>query len=101
MKALEPVTEADARVALDQYGDVLSRFRSVQGMGVGEQMKAEKPTGQFAVKIYVKKKLLITRCDPKDILPRSLRIITSSGNCKDVAVDVVEIGSKLSFETDR
>ena len=94
---MKPVTEPDVRRALDEHGAMLYKFPSVQGTGVGEQISGGVPTGRLAVKVYVDKKLPLDKMDPKNVLPKSLKIDGSTGDSREIPVDVVETG-KLSFE---
>lgn len=89
------VTEDDAREALDRYGDMLSKYPHVRGMGVGEIERGGQSTGELSVRVYVEKKLPLEQLDPKHVLPRRLKIELGGGLSKEVPVDVVELQGML------
>ncbi len=81
--------EDNCRQALEQYTQTLLAFPNVVGVGIGEEIKDEKPTGRCAVKVYVKRKVTIEHLNQHEVLPDTLQLV-SDNSTTAVPIDVEE-----------
>jgi hypothetical protein len=66
----------------------LLKKKNVVGVGIGAKLKAGVPTGELAIRIYVKEKEDSKRLKPEDAIPRTL---------DGAATDVVVIGQPIAY----
>ena len=86
-------SESLCKKALDKHEQQLIRRKTVVGLGsVAREDRPGKPVSrEFAVAVYVGKKLPLQDLDPKDVIPPELVVRTKTGEIR-VATRVIEQG---------
>ena|SRR3990167_6184098 len=73
----------------DNIQDKLLHLKNVVGVGIGDKITANQPTGKECIRVYVKSKRSIQSLNKKDIVPKKIN---------EVETDVIEIGEIRAFQ---
>lgn len=83
-------TERECLTALSIHAERLSKLPNVHGLGVGERVVGDALTAEYAVRVYVSRKVPPSQLAGGEMIPDTLELVLSGEDSKYVPVDVIE-----------